>query len=101
MSRPRILMIAQEEDHALATAPIAVVPRRADDGAPADPHGNLIGDQAGLPPAQDLQFQLRAAFDQLPEPQVRKMPRAWRLGLLILPPVGLWLGISWLIRALG
>lgn len=101
MQRPSFLMIAQEDDGALATAPVAVpgpVPGSARTGpAPVDSASR----QSDLAPAQGLQFRLRASFDQLPEPHVRKLPRAARMGLLLVPAIGLWVAITWLVRVLG
>ena len=97
MQRPSFLMIAQEDDGALATAPVAVPGPARTGPAPVDSASR----QSDLAPAQGLQFKLRASFDQLPEPHVRKLPRAARLGLLLVPAIGLWVAITWLVRVVG
>lgn len=80
---------------------------QARDGAGAMAgHGPEAGSQTDgpdlapkMPPQHTMQLRLKASYDQLPEPDVPKFPRALRMGLLIVPPVAIWLAINWLIRA--
>jgi hypothetical protein len=124
MPRPKFPTSSHgEEDSALAQTAISIDPGAAGadeaTSAPLGPDDHIAkglqapfpaageaeagreGSSKGIAPFQDMQFRLHASFDQLPEPHVRKLPRALRLGLFIVPPVLLWAGISWLVRSVG